>query len=69
MQDELVNHSTDGAFAGGNEGDRALLSELLGVPGMQALLPPFIKRYRDLSSFWEFIKQEFRHSAERRKFI
>lgn len=69
MQDELVNHSTDGAFAGGNEAYRALRSELLSVPGIQALLPPFIKRYRDLSSFWDFIKQEFRQWAERRKFI
>lgn len=44
-------------------------SELLAIPDIQESLPPFIKRYRDLSSFWDFIKHKFAHYAERRQFL
>jgi len=43
--------------------------ELLEHPGVGPLLPDFVHRCRNEGQFWEFIKYEFRHYAERRKFI
>lgn len=69
MQDELVSFSTGGGFEGDDQAYRALRSELLAIADIQELLPSFIKRYRDLSSFWDFIKHKFAHYAERRQFF
>jgi hypothetical protein len=69
MQDELVKFSTGGGFEGNDLAYRALRTELLAIQDIQELLPTFVKRHRDLSSFWEFIKEQFAHYAERRKFL
>ena len=69
MQDELVRFSTGGGFEGDDQAYRTLRSELLAVNDIQGSLPPFVKRYRDLSSFWDFIKHKFGHYAERRQFL
>ena len=69
LQDELVRFSTGGGFEGGDQAYRIRRSELLAVNDIQELLPSFIKRYRDLSSFWDFIKHKFAHYAERRQFF
>ena len=69
MQDELVRFSTGGGFEGDDQAYRMLRSELLAVADIQGLLPPFVKRYRDLSSFWDFIKHKLAHYAERRQFL
>ena len=69
LQDELVRFSTGGGFEGDDQAYRTLRSELLAVNDVQESLPPFVKRYRDLSSFWDFIKHKFAHYAERRQFL
>ena len=69
MQDELVKFSTGGGFEGNDPAYRAWRSGLLAIPDIQELLPPFIKRYRDLSSFWAFIREKYAHYAERRQFL
>jgi hypothetical protein len=69
MQDQLVNYSTNGGFDGGDDAYRKLRGELLAVAGIDDLLPSFVKRHRDLGAYWQFIKREFKHYAERRDFL
>lgn len=44
-------------------------AELLRHPAVGPLLPSFVKRYRTLPQFWQFIKHELPTYAERRAFI
>jgi hypothetical protein len=69
MQDQLVSFSTNGGFEGGDEAYRKLRGELLAAAGDDDLFPNFVKRCRDLGAYWQFIKREFRHYAERRDFL
>jgi len=69
MQDQLVNFSTSGGFEGDDAEFRRLRGELLALPGVEDLIPDFVKRYRDLGSYWQFIKRKFAHYAERRDFL
>ena len=69
MQDQLVSFSTSGGFEGGDDAYRKLRGELLAVGGLDDLLPSFVKRYRDLGAYWQFIKREFQHYADRREFL
>lgn len=69
LQDQLVSYSTNGGFEGGDDAYRQLRSGLLELPHVQDLLPAFVKRHRDLGSYWQFIKQKFPTYAERRTFI
>jgi len=69
MQNQLINESTGITFDGGVEAYQRLRKELLAAPGLEALVPPFVKRHRDLNSYWQFIKKEFRSYAERRRFL
>jgi hypothetical protein len=69
MQDQLVNYSTNGGFDGGDDAYRKLRGELIAVAGIDDLLPSFVKRHRDLGAYWQFIKREFKHYAERRDFL
>jgi hypothetical protein len=69
MQDQLVNFSTGVGFDGGDDAYRKLRGELLAVAGIDDLLPRFVKRHRDLGAYWQFIKREFKHYAERRDFL
>jgi hypothetical protein len=43
--------------------------ELLADPRLRSYVPEFVQKCRDLSDFWQFIKGEFAHYAERRAFI
>ena len=69
MQDELVKYSTAGGFEGKDEAFRKLRAELLLIGGVDELMPPFIKRHRDLDSYWQFIKRKFATYEERRVFL
>src|SRR5688500_11380947 len=69
LQDGLVAFSTDGDFDGGNAVYKRLRRELLDRADLRDKVPEFIRRYRDLSQFWHFIKTKFRHYAERRDFL
>lgn len=67
LQDILVARAT-GEFADDDEYIR-LRAELLAYPEIQARLPSFVSRFRQLSQFWPFIKGRFATYAERRQFI
>lgn len=69
LQDQLVAYSTNGGFEGGDEDYRRLRAALLAHSTAQELVPAFVKRYRDLASYWQFIKQKFPTYAERRTFL
>ena len=68
LQDGLVAYSTGGTFP--DEVDYPQLrATLLGIPRIQAKLPAFLRRCRDLGQFWQFIKQKCGSYAERRTFL
>jgi hypothetical protein len=69
MQDGLVAFSTGGEFDGGDLTYKRLRRELLDRPDVRDKLPAFVRRYRDLGQFWQFIKQEYGRYAERRQFL
>jgi hypothetical protein len=46
-----------------------LRRDLLAIPKLRELLPPFVRTYRSLDAFWPFIKNEAGSYAERRQII
>jgi hypothetical protein len=64
----LTNQSTDDGPAN-NEHYIFLRQYFLNRPDTKPLIPSWIRINRDLSQFWQFIKQKFSHYAERRQFI
>lgn len=67
LQNLLVSHAT-----GGHESDadyRQLRQVFLSDPALERLLPKFVRTCRTLYQFWEFIKHEFAHYAQRRQYI
>jgi hypothetical protein len=69
LQGQLVSFATGGKFDGGDPVYRRLRRELLERGDIRNKIPDFVRRYRDLGQFWQFIKSKLRHYAERREFI
>lgn len=69
MQDGLVSFSTGNDFDGGDTTYQRLRQEILDQYQISNKLPDFIRRYRNLNQFWQFIKHEYGHYAERREFL
>jgi hypothetical protein len=46
-----------------------LRMELLSNATIRPKVPEIVRKYRDQSQFWQFIKNKFAHYAERRQFI
>lgn len=69
LQDLLISEAT-GAKGSYYENDYKLLrSYFLEEINLKNLLPKWIKLQRDLSQFWQFIKNKFSTYAERREFL
>jgi len=67
LQNMLISEATG---AGADNNHYALLrKELVNDPVTKSLLPSFVRTNRDLAQFWQFIKYEYAHYAERRAFI
>jgi hypothetical protein len=67
LQNLLVARATGG---GGDDAEyRRLRSDLLNDARLKAKLPRFLHTCRDLFQFWQFIKYEYSHYAERREFL
>lgn len=66
FQDALVSFSTGSNFEGNYS---ELRSDLINIPQIKDKLPDFVRKYRDLSQYWQFIKRQFQHYADRRMFI
>lgn len=71
LYDTLVAVST-----GKNYNDPAIITDfeearrkLISNKTANVLLPDFVKKYRDLPSFWGFIKEEFSSYADRRRYL
>lgn len=69
LQNGLVSRATGGAFDGGEEAYKELRREFLERADTQGKLPDFVRRCRDLSQFWQWIKHERETYAERRRLI
>jgi hypothetical protein len=67
LQDSLVSYATGGSFTDGEYKD--LRRQLLSNRATSAKLPEYVRRYRDLSQFWQFIKHEYETYKERRQFL
>ena len=67
LQDMLVDYATGGD--GNDEHYQRLRKYFLGKPYAKKLVPDWIRKYRDLNQFWQFIKLEFGTYAERRMFL
>jgi hypothetical protein len=67
LQELLVLHATGGASS--DDEYRLLRHEFLARPDTAALLPPFVRRCRNLSAFWEWVKGEAKQWAPRRVLI
>jgi Abortive infection C-terminus len=69
LQDGLVAFATGGRFDGDDPAYQRLRRELLDRAHIRDKVPDFVRRYRDLGQFWQFIKGKLKHYAERREFI
>ncbi len=69
LQDSLVSFSTGDNFDGDDKTYKRLRRELIEKADIRDKLPDFVRRYRDLGQFWQFIKHEYGRYQERRIFI
>ena len=67
LKNLLENHSTNGKAS--NIEYKNLRRELLSNQDIHNYLPKCLKDYRDLDSFWRFIKNKFKTYKERREFL
>ncbi len=67
LQNMLISHATSGTAE--DRDYQSLRKKFVSNPETKDLLPAFVKTNRDLAQFWQFIKYEFDHYAERRSFI
>lgn len=64
----LLTSRATGSAADSREFER-LRHELLSNPNVSPLLPQWLKDYRSLDAFWDFIKQKFETYAQRRTYL
>lgn len=70
FQDELVSFSTGGSgFGQGRLDFKTERQRVIDVASDSGLLPDFVRRYRDLEAYWQFIKRKHGTYAERRDFL
>ena len=69
LQDGLLSFATGGKFDGDDQVYQRLRRELLERGDIRDKIPDFVRRYRDLGQFWQFIKFRLGRYAERREFI
>lgn len=69
LQDGIVSFATGGKFEGDDPVYQCLRRELLERDDIRDKIPEFVRRYRDLGQFWQFIKFKLGRYAERREFI
>jgi hypothetical protein len=67
LQNLLVAEATGGS--GDNRQYQALRQEIVNNPVLRDAAPLFLRTCRTLGEFWQFIKFEYAHYAERRNFI
>jgi hypothetical protein len=67
LQDGLIAYATGKGFE--DTEYQYLRRELLSDVRLRGWLPPFVRDTRDLSQFWQLIKEESANYARRRKFI
>jgi hypothetical protein len=67
LEDGLVKFATGGGFGDASYEDLRRL--VINDPRCKKLAPEFVKSNRTLPQFWEFIKGQSAHWADRRKFI
>lgn len=69
MIENLMTARATGVVADDNGVYEYLRRELISDPSIKALLPPFVRTHRTLSSFWPYIQGESPTYAGRRKII
>lgn len=67
LQNILISHATGGSSVDAEY--RWLRKHLVSNEEYRDIIPPFVRTCRDLSAFWQFIKNEFSTYAERREFL
>ena len=69
LQDSLVSFSTGGAFDGEDAEYQRLRRELTARTDIKSKIPDFVRRYRDLGQYWQFIKHKYGTYKERREYL
>jgi len=67
LQNLLIEYATNGLAE--NSDYRALRDYFYADPTTRALLPKFVRRFKNLYVFWEYIRFKFPTYLERKKFI
>lgn len=68
LQQTLISQATQDPYPEGFDYPDTR-REMLQRTDIKDKIPDYVKRYRDLGSFWQFIKHKFSTYAERRAFI
>jgi hypothetical protein len=69
LQNSYIGMATDDAGSLEAHDFARLRTEILSNAQIRAQIPDVVRKYRDQSQFWQFIKHKFRHYAERREYI
>lgn len=69
FQNGLIARATGETFDGGDDTYKELRQYFLLRADTKTKLPDFVRRCSDLAQFWGFIKYEYDHYHQRRKFI
>ena len=67
LQNMLIEYATNGLAE--NENYKALRDYFYADPTTRALLPKWVRRFKNLYIFWEYIRFKFPTYLERKKFI
>ncbi len=67
LQNMLIEYATNGLAE--NKNYKALRDYFYADPTTRALLPKFVRRFKNLYIFWEYIRFKFPTYLERKKFI
>jgi len=69
LQEGLVAFATGKDFEGGDERYKRLRQDLLARSETKSRVPNFVRRYRSLDQFWQFIKNKSATYAGRRQYL
>lgn len=69
LKGSLIEYSTNGETDITDQEYNRIRKIIIGMPNIQDLVPDFLRNYRNLSEYWEFIKGYLGSYAERRMYL
>ncbi|RAV19464.1 serine/threonine protein kinase [Paenibacillus contaminans] len=69
LKENLINKATGNEVGITHDEFKNIRRNLMTIPHLKEKLPDFVITYRDMTEFWDFIKEKFNSYKERRNYI